>query len=347
MSNDIVSIVVPVFNREILVNETIESVLQQDYVHWELILVDDGSTDRTLEVLENFSKLDQRIKVYQRTRTPKGAPTCRNIGIEKSRGKYIIFLDSDDLLAPFCLLQRVDYISNKKTDVASFLQLLFVKEKNDDLTLVNVKNNVDLLERFLQITNETDVPWANSVIWNKDVISKHHLEWDTNLCRYQDIDFNLNIFWKRLTVSFADLPPDSYWRHDDNHATIGKEAYSEKRFVSNYYFLKKIVFNLKKLDVSPRLYLYKMRSNLYFLLYEPSLRHKHYRAAFKSIVLGRKLNLLSFTKSFVLLLQLFLHLVIISDRLRYMTLKKYTHYFLKSILEPLPGNFKKHQYYKV
>src|SRR5690606_7161596 len=109
MSNDFVSIVIPVFNRERLIAETVNSVLKQDYDNWELLLIDDGSTDSTLEIINNFSILDSRIKYFQRSQLPKGAQTCRNLGIQKATGTYIMFMDSDDLLATFCLGQRVAY----------------------------------------------------------------------------------------------------------------------------------------------------------------------------------------------------------------------------------------------
>ena len=94
----LVSIVIPLYNRAELIAETLQSVLMQFYQNWECIVVDDGSTDNSFQVIKSLFEKDNRIKVYERNREPKGASTCRNIGIEKSNGEYIIFLDSDDLL---------------------------------------------------------------------------------------------------------------------------------------------------------------------------------------------------------------------------------------------------------
>src|SRR5690554_5694001 len=101
-----ISIIIPVFNRQKLIKETLDSVLAQIYENWECIVVDDGSTDETWEVLEQYAKKDARIKIHKRHRDPKGAPTCRNIGMELSEGEYLIFLDSDDLLAKWALQHR-------------------------------------------------------------------------------------------------------------------------------------------------------------------------------------------------------------------------------------------------
>ena len=104
----IVSIIIPVYNRPLLVAEAIESVLAQSNPNWELIVVDDGSTDHTWEVLESYAAKDERIRVFKRDREPKGAPTCRNIGAGMARGEYLIFFDSDDLLLPHCVEGRLN-----------------------------------------------------------------------------------------------------------------------------------------------------------------------------------------------------------------------------------------------
>lgn len=103
----IVSIIIPVYNRPVLVAEAIESVLAQTIPNWELIVVDDGSTDNTWEVLESYAAKDERIRVFKRDREPKGAPTCRNFGAGFAKGQYLIFFDSDDLLLPYCVENRL------------------------------------------------------------------------------------------------------------------------------------------------------------------------------------------------------------------------------------------------
>lgn len=89
------SIICPVYNRELLVSKAIESVKSQTFQDWELIIVDDGSTDKTNEVVKNFILKDTRIKYYFQEN--KGQSSARNLGIKKATGKFICFLDSDDL----------------------------------------------------------------------------------------------------------------------------------------------------------------------------------------------------------------------------------------------------------
>lgn len=92
-----VSIITPLHNSEQFISKTIESVIAQTYPDWEMIIVDDCSTDQSSEIVKSYIASDDRIK-YFKTSFQSGSPTIpRNIGIEKSNGRYIAFLDSDDL----------------------------------------------------------------------------------------------------------------------------------------------------------------------------------------------------------------------------------------------------------
>ena len=108
MNKPKVSIIIPAYNREQLIGETLNSVLVQTYNNWECIVVDDGSVDNTEGVIKFFAKKDKRFKFYHRPKTKKsGASSCRNYGLEKAIGELIQFLDSDDLLAKNKLEEQV------------------------------------------------------------------------------------------------------------------------------------------------------------------------------------------------------------------------------------------------
>ena len=108
------SIIIPLFNRENFISDAIQSVIHQSNPNWELIVIDDGSTDQSCNIVEEFIKNDSRIKLVKRNRDPKGANTCRNIGIQESTGDYLLFLDSDDILAPWAIENRWVEIEKKK-----------------------------------------------------------------------------------------------------------------------------------------------------------------------------------------------------------------------------------------
>ena len=95
MNEPLVSIITPVFNSKLFLKETIESVILQTYKNWELLLLDDASTDESLEICEQYSKLDSRVKVHKNSQN-LGISATRNLGIQLARGGWISFLDSDD-----------------------------------------------------------------------------------------------------------------------------------------------------------------------------------------------------------------------------------------------------------
>ena len=105
----LVSIITPSFNSEKFIEQTIQSVLYQTYVNWELILVDDFSTDDTFAIAQKFAKNDLRIKCFQLSKN-SGAGIARNFGLSKSTGQYIAFLDADDLWKPEKLEKQVAFM---------------------------------------------------------------------------------------------------------------------------------------------------------------------------------------------------------------------------------------------
>lgn len=98
--NELISVVIPVYNAEIFLNESLQSVITQTYQDWELLVIDDCSTDNSASIIKQYVEQDSRIR-YFKTDRPSGSPTLpRNIGIEHARGRYIAFLDSDDAWLP-------------------------------------------------------------------------------------------------------------------------------------------------------------------------------------------------------------------------------------------------------
>ncbi len=107
--NDLVSILMPTFNAEKFIKAAIESVQKQTYENWEMILVDDASTDETVKIIDDFAQKDSRIKLFQ-LETNSGNGFARNKALEKASGKYIAFLDADDLWFPTKLEKQIQFL---------------------------------------------------------------------------------------------------------------------------------------------------------------------------------------------------------------------------------------------
>ncbi|MDQ8011244.1 MAG: glycosyltransferase family 2 protein [Flavobacterium nitrogenifigens] len=107
--NELVSIIVPTYNTEKFIRQTIESVQNQSYSNWEMILADDASTDKTVAIIEEFAKNDNRIKLFKLPEN-RGNGFARNTALEKAIGKYIAYLDADDLWFPEKLEKQIQYL---------------------------------------------------------------------------------------------------------------------------------------------------------------------------------------------------------------------------------------------
>ena len=111
MIDTLVSVVMPSFNASSWISSSIQSVQRQSYQNWELIIIDDGSTDNTIETLNTFL-IDHRISLI--TQKNSGPAAARNVGIQKSKGEYLAFLDSDDYWMPDKLVQQLNFIDSHK-----------------------------------------------------------------------------------------------------------------------------------------------------------------------------------------------------------------------------------------
>src|SRR5690554_6998972 len=113
--NPLVSIIIPTYNRAHLIGETLDSVLAQTYQNWECIVVDDGSTDNTDEVMAEYMAKDSRFQYHHRPedRLP-GGNAARNYGFEVSKGEYIQWFDSDDIMLQNFILDKVKVLNSFK-----------------------------------------------------------------------------------------------------------------------------------------------------------------------------------------------------------------------------------------
>jgi glycosyltransferase involved in cell wall biosynthesis len=110
--NKTVSIVTPVYNGEQFISETIESVLAQTYTDWEMLIINDGSTDKSEEIALSYAAKDPRIQVFSQQNA--GSAAARNNGIRRAKGRYIALLDADDLWEPLFLRRQLDLMEEKK-----------------------------------------------------------------------------------------------------------------------------------------------------------------------------------------------------------------------------------------
>ena len=143
---EIVSVIMPVYNAENFVADAIKSVQAQTFSDWQLLVCDDGSTDKSLKVVQSLAEVDDRIIVL-RNNGPKGAPGARNTCLSKAQGRYIAFLDSDDLWLPQKLESQLRFMSEKNVPfVFGYCQNM--SEQGDLLSTIKAPAIVSLRKLF-------------------------------------------------------------------------------------------------------------------------------------------------------------------------------------------------------
>lgn len=247
MEQNLVSIIIPNFNQEVFLKDTLDSVLQQTFQQWECLIIDDGSSDNSVAIIERYCEKDSRFKFFKRTDFPhvkKGGSACRNIGIQLTKGKYIVFLDADDILFDFCLETRLSYY--KKNPDCDFLvfQMMRMNEEgpipNSELT----KHSENYLYDYLSY----HIPWTITCpIIKTEFIKNHLVGFDEDFPRLQDPEFYTRaLLVKNVNFKvFEDLPADCLYR------TFESKMFNYVNALNGFsLFISKFYEKIKLLDDS-------------------------------------------------------------------------------------------------
>ena len=224
----LVSVVVPSHNRLALLPSTVASVQAQSHANWQLLIVDDGSSDGTPGWVRRLSQKDCRIQLLERASyrpEAHGAQVCRNLGLQKCAGEAVLFLDSDDLLAPDCLRRRLAVLAADLSIDAVVGQGGYFAERAGDLGLERIwaawHPDDDDLNRFLA----NDIPWQTSgPLWRRSALQRVGA-WDEQLQHVgHDHEFHVRALCQG--ISFKKLPGvDYYWRVPRSDSLSAFEAF--------------------------------------------------------------------------------------------------------------------------
>ena len=249
ISNPKVSIVIPSFNGGRMLRMMLDSICRQTYQDWELLVVDDGSTDSSDHTVEEFSEKDSRVKLLRRTESPKGGQKCRNMGYANAKGEYVCFFDADDLIAPVCLEQRVRFMDgNPDIDFGIFPAQSFFSD-TEEITITpksrmyGIDRGKDVLSSFLRSDYQYAV-WTN--MYRREAIKDIH--WDERVLVRQDLDFNITCLFKHLKYRFCEGGAiDYYYRHIPNNTnSVCASFVSAGKAQSQIYLFDKILNGLER-----------------------------------------------------------------------------------------------------
>lgn len=208
----LVSVIIPTYNRAHLFGETIDSVLAQTYQNWECIVVDDGSTDNTKTIVAEYSKNDSRFQYFSRPNNKKkGANACRNYGLEKSKGDYIQWFDSDDLMHPKKLEIKIKYALSENADI--------VVDAHTTINRINLTNTPKLeifesADFYVEYILGKKPVITNDVMVRRSMVASHRF--DENLHKAQEYEFFSRLFEQKLKYCFIDLPLTYYRESKDS-----------------------------------------------------------------------------------------------------------------------------------
>ncbi|MDD2494242.1 MAG: glycosyltransferase family 2 protein [Tissierellia bacterium] len=249
MYTPLISVIVAIYNTENDLERCINSVLKQTYYNFELLLIDDGSTDRSGEICDKFIHIDKRIRVFHKENG--GASSARNLGIDVSKGSYICFIDSDDYVEENYL--AVFLTNSLEKDKTTLIIQSLVKEVNG----VNIQ-----LPRFspgLYSFSDFSILFTNNNIslhgytvcklYNRDIIEKNKIRFDLNVHYSEDLLF---LFSYICYVDNVHLLSTTQYHYIDKIGSLSKKYHTYESEILgfnllNEYFKKiTIIFNLNK-----------------------------------------------------------------------------------------------------
>jgi len=216
-SSPYISVIVPLYNKEVIIERTIKSVLTQSYLDFELIVVDDGSTDRSLAIVEGIQ--DDRIKIIKQKNGGPGS--ARNTGVAHSKGDWIVFLDADDELLPGAI-ETFEKLTKRHPEADIIDCGRIIRSGCHDAIVLNSEDGL-ISNNFRAWFYYQIAPGAGATVYRKSVVSE--FPYPVYIRRYEDAEFLFRILRKAKVYSARDIV--------EVHNNVYAEASSVRRNISD------------------------------------------------------------------------------------------------------------------
>ena len=237
--NPTVSIIVPVYNAEACLRRCVESVLNQEFTDFELILANDGSRDGSGALCDEFAGVDNRVRVFHKENS--GVSKTRNLGLDQAQGRYLQFLDADDWITPDATKLLVRTMEDHACDlvISDFYRVVGERVSHKgDIDEAQVLNR----EEYAAHMMENPADFYYGVLWNKlyrrEIVERHHLRMDPAVSWCEDFMFNLEYIRQAKTFFALQVPVYYYVKTKGSLCTQGisvSKTIQMKLTVFEYY----------------------------------------------------------------------------------------------------------------
>lgn len=227
-----ISIIVPVYNAEKYISKCIDSILSQTFIYFELILINDGSTDKSALICEKYAQIDNRVKVFHKQNG--GAGSARNLGLEKASGDWIMFVDADDWIERECLEFCSKYIDNN-IDLIVFSCFWDADSRLPERVCLAPSDFKDILPIYIDKVIFTS-PWCK--LFRKNKINELHLRFNEKLLSFGED--TLFVFEYLKTIKSMQLLSNELYHYvvENNQKSLSKKK--DLDWVTKSYFLQTI-----------------------------------------------------------------------------------------------------------
>ena len=211
-----VSVIVPIYNAEKYINRCLSSIQKNTYENLEIICINDGSTDNSLQILNEIKKNDERIIIVSQQNS--GVSEARNMGIEKSTGDVLSFIDSDDWIHNKYFEILLSVYEKEKSDVVMCGSIDVNEGKSDeiiDIKGINIKN-ISIDSFFTYAGRNKQMVWGK--IYSRNLIN--NIRFKTNLKIGEDTVFNVNIFTQNRNIKISIIEEQLYYYFSSNTESI-------------------------------------------------------------------------------------------------------------------------------
>lgn len=234
MKTPLVSIIIPVYNRASIIGATLNSILTQTYTNWQCIIVDDGSTDDTENIISKHIEKDSRIKFFKRPeQVLKGANSCRNYGFTLAKGDYINWFDSDDIMELNFLQEKVNAFTAECDAVVhrnNYANYNLTEFRDSKFTYDNGKS------LFYNYAMERIELQTCCFMWKRSYLEDKML-FDETIMRYQDNEFHIRMLALKPKLKILDEVLATIKSGDGHESQISaKVNLTKKKLYDVFYY---------------------------------------------------------------------------------------------------------------